>query len=152
MSTITVKKTITEHHPEKRYNKETDKWEARCQHETPCGKVVARISGRGTRFAKDWHEVEPPKTVPYAERYEAGITGGGTIRRDITIEGDWSGDLNNEQVDIIVRSLISNYHFSSPDLVGLSNEARHAAIRHQMNIERLLIMFGATTESMRELD
>lgn len=149
MSKITITKYLTEHPSGRRLNKETGKWEARCDHEPAHVKVTPSIKGRGMMSVREWHEVEEPRTMEYHEAHAAGMRGG-TVTTKVEVEGDaFDGQLSAEDVKRIARSLLTVYKLHNPDISGRSRESMMESMEERLRIEDLLVRLGADRDNLR---
>lgn len=148
---ITIQKTLTEHARGKRFDKGTDKWIERCNHDdAPHTEEYTGARGKkGTR--RVWHEVAPPRTVPYNRSAIPDMPfRGGTVHRDITVTGGAEVTLTEAEVERIVGSLVASHGMNSPDMATLDIEGSRRALRTQLAIEQLLLKLGADESNLNE--
>lgn len=149
MSTITIQRTLTEHELGKRFNKQTGKWEEKCKHDPQHGETVANKTMRGTHFRAEWHETDPPRTINYSRSDIPDMPfRGGTVRTEMTVEGNADVELTEWEVKRIASSLLTTYRLSTPHMAGLDHDQIREAVREQLAVEALLIKLGADLENL----
>lgn len=124
--TIKVTKWIQEHAQEKKFFPDEMVWKSKTGPEEV---IPYRIKGGRSRVSRGrtWVECEPPRKVLYKDAHKEGIRGG-IVTTEYEIDEGAGVILDAQELELVIRALMSVRKFSNPQLYNGGNLPKYMAI------------------------